>query len=139
WELCETGPVRRIGPAEHTAFHAFSADGRLLAVTQPDRSITLHDLAGGGKRSLRPDRFATLLAFRPDGRVLGLASPDDLTVVQILDLETTQVVRRLSHPDDVRRLAWSADGRLLAVGCDDRNVHVWDTEQGKHQAILEGH
>jgi WD40 repeat protein len=40
---------------------------------------------------------------------------------------------------NVRRVAWSADGRLLAASCDDRNVHVWDTEQGKPQAILEGH
>jgi serine/threonine-protein kinase len=139
WELGDNGPVRKIGPAIHTAFYAFSADGRRLAVTQPDRSITLHDLAGGGQRSLRPDRFATILAFRPDGRVLALGSPDDLTGVLLLDLETGQSVKHLIHPDDVRGLAWSADGRLLAASCDDRNVHVWDTEQGKEQAILEGH
>jgi WD40 repeat protein/tRNA A-37 threonylcarbamoyl transferase component Bud32 len=139
WELRDTGPVRRLGPAENTALSAFSADGRRLAVAQPDGSITLHDLASGDQRRLGPDLSASSMAFRPDGQQLAFARHPDNTEVRILDLKRNQVVRSLSHPDDVRRLAWSADGRLLAAGCDDRNVHVWDTEQGKQQAILEGH
>jgi serine/threonine protein kinase/WD40 repeat protein len=139
WELRDTGPVRRLGPAEHTAFYAFSADGRWLAVGQPDGSIALHDLASGDQRRLGPDHRATIMAFRPDGQQLAFARHPANTDVQILDLKRNQVVRSLGHPDDVRRLAWSADGRLLAAGCDDRNVHVWDTQTWKPQALLEGH
>jgi eukaryotic-like serine/threonine-protein kinase len=139
WELSETGPVRRIGPADHTGFYAFSADGRRLAVPQPDASITLYDLVSGEQRSLGPDHRATTVAFRPDGRQLAFTRHQSLHEVHILDVETNQVVRRLSHPDDVRTLAWSADGRLLAAGCDDRNVHVWDTQGWNEQALLEGH
>src|SRR5262249_6302064 len=47
WELGDTGPVRKMGPAEHTGFYAFRADGRRLAIAQRDKSIALHDLAGG--------------------------------------------------------------------------------------------
>src|SRR5262249_10160005 len=117
---------------------AFSADSR-LAIGEPDGSITLHDLGGGGPRSLGPDRHAGLLAFRPDGRQLAFTSYPVPTQVQVLDLETDQVVQRLNQPDDVRTMAWSADGRLLAAGCDDRIVHVWDTQGWNQQAVLEGH
>jgi serine/threonine protein kinase/WD40 repeat protein len=138
WELSESGPACRLGPLDDVAFHAFSADGRRLALGLPDGSIALHEL-GGGRRSVLPDCWGCVMAFRPDGRQLAFASREEAAEVQVLDLETGRVVRRLHHPDDVEALAWSADGRLLAAGCDDRNVHVWDTELGKPQAVLEGH
>src|SRR5262249_28629002 len=94
---------------------------------------------GGGQRSLGPDRHAAIVAFCPDGRRLAFNSHHDLPGVRILDVETGQVVKTLPHPDDVKALAWSADGRLLAAGCDDLNVHVWDTTEWKPQAVLEGH
>jgi WD40 repeat protein len=50
-------------------------------------------------------------------------------LVQVVDLETGRVVRRLGHPDDVQAIAWSGDGRLLAVAADDRVIHVWDTAE----------
>src|SRR5439155_27308628 len=27
-------------------------------------------------------------------------------------------------------VSWHADGRRLAAGCDDRKIHIWDTETG---------
>jgi WD40 repeat protein len=136
WELLETGPSRTVGPVDHVWSYAFSAAGSQLAIRQPDGSILLHDLRKGEQRSLRPGPPAGVMAFSPDGRQLAFTAPEE---VVILDVQMNQVVRRLYPPDDVRALAWSPDGRLLAAGCDDRNVHVWDTEAGRLQALLEGH
>ena len=123
WELLGTGPVRKIGPVENVWCYAFSADSRQLALRQPDGSILLHDLRQGEQRTLKANPPPILMAFHPDGRKLACA-------VQILDLQTDQVFRRIYLPDDIRAVAWSPDGRLVAVGCDDRNVHVCDALSG---------
>lgn len=136
WELLGTGQARKLGPVENVWSYAFSADGRQLALRQPDGSILLHDLSKGEQKSLHslpPWRF---MAFRPDGRQLACTAYED---VQILDIETDQIVRRLYLPDEPKSVAWSPDGRLLAVGCDDRNVHVWDAMSGRLESLLEGH
>src|SRR5262249_52079917 len=104
WELLEAGPGLKAGAAAPVGVFAFSADGRQLAVGLPDGSLTLHDLAGGGQRSLGPDRHAAIVAFCPDGRRLAFNSHHDLPGVRILDVETGQVVKTLPHPDDVKAL-----------------------------------
>jgi serine/threonine protein kinase/WD40 repeat protein len=136
WELLPGGPSRKIGPVDHVWSYALSADSRQLAVRQPDGSILLHDLRKGEQRTAWTSPPAGVMAFRPDGQRLAFTTPEE---VQILDLPTNQIVRHLYPPDEVKALAWSPDGRLLAGGCDDRNVHVWDTETGRLQALLEGH
>jgi serine/threonine protein kinase/WD40 repeat protein len=136
WELLPGGPSRKIGPLDHVWSYAFSADGRQLAVRQPDGSILLHDLRKGEQRPVWTSPPAGIMAFRPDGQRLAFTIIDS---VHILDLPTNQIVRRLYPPDEAKALAWRPDGRLLATGGDDRNVHVWDAEAGRVQAILEGH
>src|SRR5262249_31538168 len=111
WELLETGPARKLGPVDHVGCYAFSADGRQLAIRQPDGSILLHDFRKGEQRTLKADPPPAFMAFRADGRQLACAANDD---VQILDLQTDQLVRRIYLPDEVRAVAWSPDGRLLA-------------------------
>ncbi len=150
WELREGGATRKDLPGEDVTFFAFAADGRQLALARSDGSITLHDLVDGGRRRLTPGCPVGDMAFRPDGRQLALVNPDHQQV-RVLDLEknpsvqlasspdAVRTVAELPHPDDVRALAWSADGRLLAAGCDDRNIHVWDTAEWQTQAVLEGH
>src|SRR5262249_38152677 len=99
WELLETGPVRKLDPVAHGWSCAFSADGCQLAVRQPDGSILLHDLRNGEQRPLKADPPPNFMAFRADGRQLACAANDD---VQILDLQTDQVVRHIYLPDEVK-------------------------------------
>jgi serine/threonine protein kinase/WD40 repeat protein len=151
WEFREEGPTQKGIPGENVAFFAFAPDGRQLAIAQPDGLIALHDLVNGGCRRLAAGCPAGVMAFRPDGRQLALVNFMAPEQVRVLDLETNlaihlvsppdavRAVAELAHPDDVRALAWSANGRLLAAGCDDRNIHVWDTVEWRTQAVLEGH
>jgi WD40 repeat protein len=139
WDLGTGATARRVPLDEGVYGLGFSPDSRQLAATAPDTSLRLYDLEGGTQRTLSPGLHALRLAFRPDGRQLALTDFARNMDVQVLDVETGEVLRRLSHPDDVNALAWSADGRLLAVGVDDRNVHVWDTAEWRIQAVLEGH
>jgi WD40 repeat protein len=138
WEVVDGEEPRQVRRYDGGWF-AFGPDDRQVAVGRPDGSIDVDDLAGGGRRNLGPGHHPSWMAFRPDGRQLAFINYREQDVVQVLDLETGTVLRRLGHPDDVGSLAWSADGRLLAAGCDDRNIHVWEAEGWQEQAVLEGH
>src|SRR5262249_10471827 len=130
---------RLVDAAEPVESCAFSPDGHELAARHPDGSIALYDLARGKRKCVESDRAARLMAFAPDGRRLALSGHVEEAAVQVVDLDSGRVVRKLWHPDDAQAVAWSGDGRLLAVGGDDLLVHVWDTAEWKEQATLAGH
>jgi WD40 repeat protein len=138
WDLSPAVPAHRVGPLDGVGCFALREDNQQLAVLHPDGTLALLDLDRGGRRTF-PGMYCRVMAYRPGGRQLAFNTFGEKFQVQILDLEMGQIVKRLWHADEVRALAWSADARLLAAGCDDRNVHVWDTEQWRRQAILEGH
>jgi WD40 repeat protein len=137
WDLGEGGAPRQVLEVSYSEF-AFRPDSRAIAVAQPDATVLLCDLVGGGRKKVPAGDVGHGLVFRPDGRQLAFICPNG-TWVSILDLETGERLPPLDHADDVNALGWSPDGRLLAAGSDDRNVYVWDVPARKHQAILEGH
>jgi WD40 repeat protein len=78
------------------------------------------------------------LAYSPDGRWLAGTSADQKTVC-LFDARTYELTAQFSgHEDTIRFVTFSADSRLLASCGSDRNVRVWQIDDGKCQ-VLPGH
>ena len=104
---------------------AFRADSRQLAIARPDCSIRLYDTATGCLMKQWPvSGPVERVAFHPRMPRLCLCRG---VAVQVLDLETGNVLIESSHPANVSCLAWHPEGRLLAIGCDDERIYLWDT------------
>jgi WD40 repeat protein len=81
WEMATTAEVLAL-PVSGDTRAAFSPDGRLLALTAPEREILVWDLARGGERRRFKgfDAEVTSLTFAPDGRRL-LSGLSDSTLL----------------------------------------------------------
>jgi hypothetical protein len=99
----EGGASRPFG-AEGASCWASSPDGRWLAVTGPDRALSLHPVDGTG--APRPvagwTKGATLLQWSADGRSLYVTIETDIPMsIRKLDLQTgrSELVKKLVPPD----------------------------------------
>jgi serine/threonine protein kinase/WD40 repeat protein len=116
----------------------FTADGRGLAVCQDDNAVHFFDLPSGKQARRLPLGPSAGIGcrFHPDGRQF--AVPVNNTV-RICDVETGELLRTLFAPAPLADLAWRPDGKRLAAGAEDMRVYVWDVEDGRQIASLEGH
>ncbi|MEM7201321.1 MAG: protein kinase [Planctomycetota bacterium] len=118
---------------------AFSADGRVLALTVRERDVALIDVATGKAYhdwAAHHDPIRAI-AFLPGGRRLVTASMDG--TLAVWDLRGRRVATLTGHGADVLCVAASPDGSRLASGGRDGNVRLWDTERFEEIATLEGH
>jgi WD40 repeat protein len=124
---------------------AFSADERSLAVALPGGAIALFDLSSRRRTELPSGVVPGTLAFSPDGRRLAVASTRQ-PVVEVRELPSGKVLRRLEHEAGVQAVAWnpqtsSEEGvlPLLATGCQDNRIYLWGNREGEPPRHLEGH
>ena len=128
---------------------AFSPDGKTLAASCFDGTVSLWDVEGRKKRATLtghvgpdpawPDHQVWKVAFSPDGSLLASASWDG--TARLWDTGTGQERNVLRHPGKVRTLAFSPDGKTLAtgMGCEpDRNVRFWDVSSGREVGAAAG-
>jgi WD domain, G-beta repeat len=140
WKL--DGPKSALVLEDATAgYHlagAFLTDSRQLAFARPDSIVRLYDTATGSLVKQWPvSGPVERVAFHPRLQRLALSRG---TLVQVLDLETGNVLLESSHPALVSCLAWHPEGRLLATGCNDERIYMWDTTTNKHSLPpLESH
>ncbi len=113
-----------------TIWRALGADGALLAVPMPDRTIRLWDV----EKEKEIQRFAghddkvTALSFSPDGRTLVTAGSDH--TVRIWDVETGRERKLLSGGYEADpQIAFSRDGAMMALVAD-AGIEFWDTKTG---------
>jgi WD40 repeat protein len=117
---------------------AFSSDGKRLAWTGEDMTVTIWDLTAlpsslPGVLEAVPDAvtfrahasLVTSLAFSPDGKRLVTAGEDK--AVKLWDTKTGQEALTLRGHNGVGRcVAFSPDARFIAAAGDDGTITLWD-------------
>ena len=128
-------------PGEPTAT-AFSPDGSQLAIGDSLAPVTrLFDAATGELTATfgdpDGDRIVTSIAFHPSGDELAMfvSRPSE---IQIVDVESGDLVRTLTVGADAGRLCISGDGVILAAAAADEVLHVWDFASGIETLTLPG-
>jgi WD40 repeat protein len=135
------------GPNKGRCAPAWTADGRLLAITENFRTVKVWDV-DTAKEKARLEVTQELvwsLAWHPDGKRLSLLAAQDLIVWAP---EEDRVVRTISTGDKDffgMEMLWSPDGRYLAVSGHRSKekegvarpeslpeVRVWDAANGAH-------
>jgi WD40 repeat protein len=142
WDLKSHQEVLRLSVgksenADHMSV-AFSPDGKQLAVTDKENTVTLWDTARGDKLSTLRGYTAPVvgLAFHPNGTQLATASEDGIRIWNVATGEEVLVPNR-SEP--VLTVVFSPDGRHLATGSADGTAVVWDVGTGRQLFTLFGH
>ncbi len=116
-------------PGAHQYSWAFHPSGRELAIGHADNSVSVYDLVTGRRvQRLAVSAAPFHLAFHPVKYRLAVACGN---AVQLFDTDTGKELPALRHPAPVTQtsfLAWHPDGRRLAAACNDRKIHLWDTQ-----------
>jgi WD40 repeat protein len=128
--------VRRFGLGKVQAVDvAFSADDRTLFVAGSDHQVSVFDLDGSRRASLRATTDVRALALSRDNSMLAAACHDE---VRLWRTTVTPRARPTSgHGAAVRGLAFSADGKQLISGGWDQRVRSWDVSSGEQLEVIE--
>ncbi|MBI3839098.1 MAG: hypothetical protein HY288_14350 [Planctomycetia bacterium] len=116
---------------------ALSAAGDILAVSGHNGELLLYELP---KFRLRWSRTVQVdgvpkMEFTRRGDELVVGGDGFVAEIDVSD----GAMRVAFRPRQLWRVTASPDGRLLAAGCLDRAIRVWDREQAKEVACLQGH
>lgn len=106
---------------------AIAADGRTLAASTPDGTLSLRQTATGRFLATLDSQAqgVTCAVFSPDGRWLATAGIDKR--VRLWETVTGSLAATFDgHERQVVSLAFAPNGRLLASGSEDTTVLVWD-------------
>jgi serine/threonine protein kinase/WD40 repeat protein len=138
WRVADGQPALRDQPCGCRS-HAFSPDGRQLAVGLHEW-VVCFDLATGQEvRRWRLPVRAHTLAFHPGGGKLAVGHASG-SVVSVFDPASGARLTDLpvgAMLDQV--VAWHPDGERLAVAGSDPRIQVWNVAARRRLATLEGH
>jgi WD40 repeat protein len=138
WRVADGQPALR-DELRGCRAHAFSPDGRRLAVCR-EELLLCFDLATGQEvKRWRLPATARALAFHPDNGKLavGYLGP---RAASVYDAASGALLTDLpvgAMGDQV--VAWHPDGERLAVAGSDPRIQVWDVAARRQLATLEGH
>jgi eukaryotic-like serine/threonine-protein kinase len=113
---------------------AFSPDGARLASGGEDKTVCLHDLAGGSPRKFRMPSAVNDVAFSPDGRTLAAVGDAPNAAVRLWDLDTGEETTWEGHTGAIRGLAFAPSAPLLATCAEDGTVRLWERTAGEPRA-----
>jgi WD40 repeat protein len=134
---CATEKVFAL-PDSHATQLEVSRDGRFVATSGDDGTITLFDTRAHEVRSLgKHGTYAYTVVFSPDSRYLATGGVDRM--VRLVDLsDPTHVVAWPGHLKAVVRLAFTPDSKTLISAARDTNVFMWDVATGAGR-LVRGH
>jgi serine/threonine protein kinase/WD40 repeat protein len=119
--------------------HAFSPDGRRLAVSQQEWVLCFDLETGQEVRRWRSPGRIHSLAFHPDGEKLAVGYYGALPT-SVYDAADGALLAELPVGGmSGQAVAWHPDGRRLAVAGSDPRVQIWDVAAKHKVATLEGH
>lgn len=144
----QVGQIPLPTAATHEVRPAFSRRGDLLACGGGDGAVHLwavHTPVTGGDAAFSFVDIALLQAqsnvvdvvFGPNATWLASAGTGVDNAVRIWDVSQKKL-RLILNPKagESHALAVSQDGKWLACGCDDGNVHLWNTDTWQQEAVL---
>jgi WD40 repeat protein len=117
---------------------AASPDGKLLALPETAKRISLYDVASGRKIRSLDEIKAETLVFSPDSALLAIGSDKPNSRVHLWDVRTGKKLRALPRPDfdydsGPGAIAFSRDGKRIAVAYSSRII-VSDFATGEEKA-----
>jgi eukaryotic-like serine/threonine-protein kinase len=143
WRLAEPSPTVVLDEVNvHLSTVAFRSDSQQLAFGQSDGSVSVYDLTAGQLiQRIELGGAPAHLAFHPRDQRLAIARGN---AVRIFDIATGRELAALVHNADAtwtNSVAWHPDGRRLAAACNDRKVHLWDTDANSESIapLVHGH
>jgi len=114
----------------------FSADGKMLATG--GKAIKVWNVTEGtGAFGLDSEnKFIYSVAFSRNGQFL--VSGGSENIVEVWDLSTRKVVRRLTAESMIIFVAFSPDGNLVAASSNDNSIYVWERSSGEIKRKIAG-
>ena len=116
----------------------FSADGKILYVTQDEDSIRVLDLRTGEQHTTLNgfSAHANSVIFSPDMATVASGGKDKL--VRMWDVKTGKLRHTLKgHTEEIYSLLFSPDSStLLTISNTSREMLLWDVKTGKHKSTL---
>lgn len=145
WDAATGKEVRRLpttatGDTGKPMAMAFSRDGRRLATSGRDGSLSVWELSGGRPRLLARERvngFAEL-AFSPDGKRLAAGA---CNWIRVWDVESGRELtpKADAHQARITGLLFAEAEGCLVSASHDFTIRLWDLHTGRQRRVLRGH
>ena len=121
----------------------WSPDGKQLAISGDHKLIEIYNTSTWTRTMVLKGHVGSVLSldWSPNGKIIASGEGTDQVLphnretvkydIRLWDAETGQQLHTLSgHKDSVMSLSWSDDSSKLASASDDRNLKLWDANNG---------